>query len=123
MHAVFRQQFVLGLAADQNPGDPSNAYWMEFMGRPAPFVTGPAKGAVKNNVAVVFVAMVKTKRGHYRFEPSLLTEHAADHTEEELTLLYKNKLEETIRKDPSNYLWSHRRWKYHWKPEYGPIHK
>jgi len=27
----------------------------------------------------------------------------------------------TIREEPSNYLWSHRRFKFDWKPEYGPI--
>jgi Kdo2-lipid IVA lauroyltransferase/acyltransferase len=121
MHAVFSSQYLLGLAADQNPGNPSNAFWVEFMGKPAPFVTGPAKGAVRNNAAVVFVGMKKIKRGHYRFDASLIAETSADMTPERLTVLYKSELERTIRQDPPNYLWSHRRWKYAWKPEYGPI--
>lgn len=121
MHSVFSSQYLLGLAADQNPGNPSNAFWVEFMGKPAPFVTGPAKGAVRNNAAVVFVGMKKTKRGYYRFDASLIAETSADITPEKLTVLYKNELERTIRQDPPNYLWSHRRWKYEWKPEYGPI--
>ena len=121
MHQVFRSQYMLGLGADQNPGYPGNAFWMDFFSKPAPFLTGPAKGAVKNNAAVVFVGMKKIKRGQYRFETTLLTETAADKTPEELTLLYKNALEKTIREDPPNYLWSHRRWKWEWKEEYGPI--
>lgn len=121
MHKVFSQQYLLALAADQNPGDPTNGYWMNFMGKPVPFVTGPAKGAVKSKTAVVMVGFHKTKRGYFHFSTSLIAEEAALFTPQQLTLMYKNKLEEIILKDPSNYLWSHRRWKYDWKPEYGEI--
>lgn len=121
MHVVFSKQYLLGLAADQNPGHPGNAYWMKFMGKPAPFVTGPARGAVKNNTAVFMVAFKKIRRGYYHFSARLIAEEGAKHSPEELTLLYKNILEGVIREDPSNYLWSHRRWKHEWKPEYGPI--
>ncbi len=120
-HPAFSEKYTFGLAADQNPGDPSNGYWMNFFGKPAPFVTGPAKGAVKNNTAVVIVGFHKIKRGRYHFSSKLLAENGAAFTPEALTVIYKNALEEIIRKDPSNYLWSHRRWKYEWKPEYGNI--
>jgi KDO2-lipid IV(A) lauroyltransferase len=120
-HEVFSRQYTFGLAADQNPGDPSNGYWMNFFGRPVPFVTGPGKGAVKNNTAVVLVAFQKIKRGHYHFHPILIAENGSQYTPHQLTLLYKKVLEEVIRKDPANYLWSHRRWKYEWKPEYGEL--
>ncbi|MBL0068949.1 MAG: hypothetical protein IPP39_10805 [Chitinophagaceae bacterium] len=92
---------------------------MNFFGKPVPFVTGPAKGAVRNNTAVVIVGFKKIKRGSYHFSAKL-TEKVplAGQT---LIGMYKNALEEIIRSDPSNYLWSHRRWKYEWKPEYGPI--
>lgn len=118
---VFSGQYMLALAADQNPGHPANAYWMQFMGRPAPFVTGPAKGAIKNNTAVVMVAFEKKRRGVYHFSVKLLTEDGSTSTPQQLTVIYKNELEKVIRKDPSNYLWSHRRWKYEWKPEYGKM--
>ncbi|HEX7846411.1 MAG TPA: lysophospholipid acyltransferase family protein [Chitinophagaceae bacterium] len=120
-HEVFAKQYILALAADQNPGLPGNAYWMNFFEKPAPFVTGPAKGAVKNNTAVVFVGFQKIKRGHYHFTNSLLTENGADHSPEELTKMYRDALEKLIRDDPANYLWSHRRWRWDWKEEYGPI--
>lgn len=121
MHEVFSKQYTLGLAADQNPGDPSNAYWMNFFGRPVPFVTGPAKGAVKNNTAVVMVGFHKLKRGHYHFSTRTITENATDFTPAELTRLYKIELEKIILQDPANYLWSHRRFKYEWKKEYGEL--
>ena len=51
VHTIFNQQHCFGLAADQNPGNPSNSYWMDFFGKPVPWVTGPSKGAVRNNAA------------------------------------------------------------------------
>ena len=121
MHTVFSRQYILALAADQNPGNPANAYWVNFFGKPAPFVTGPGKGAVKNNTAVVFVAFSKPKRGHYSFKIVPITENGSSYTPEQLTVMYKNALEDAIRKDPSNYLWSHRRWRHEWKKEYSEI--
>lgn len=121
MHSIFTKQHTIGLAADQNPGVPSNAYWMHFFGRPVPFVTGPSKGAVKNNSAVVMFGFSKIKRGYYHFSATLIAEKAAAYTPQQLTILYKNELEKVIRKDPANYLWSHRRFKFDWKPEYGEI--
>jgi KDO2-lipid IV(A) lauroyltransferase len=117
-HVCFKNQYALGLAADQNPGVPSKAYWLNFFNRPAPFVTGPDKGARKNNTAVVFVKFVKLKRGFYRFEPRLIVENGADLGEGELTLKYRDFLEETIREQPANYLWSHRRWKWRYSNDY-----
>jgi len=121
MHTVFSKQYLLALAADQNPGVPHNGYWMNFMNKPVPFVTGPSKGAVKNNTAVVMVGFKKVKRGYYHFSTHLLTDDASKFTPQQLTLLYKNELEKIIRQDPANYLWSHRRFKFEWKPEYGEI--
>jgi Kdo2-lipid IVA lauroyltransferase/acyltransferase len=111
---VFNNQYLLALAADQNPGAPEFAYWTNFFGRPTPFVTGPAKGAVKNNTAVVMVGFQKIRRGYYNFECNVIAPNGADYTPQQLTVLYKNALENVIKKDPSNYLWSHRRWKYTW---------
>ncbi len=118
MHDVFKSQYMLALAADQNPGTPVSGYWMNFFGRPTPFVTGPEKGALKNNAAVVFVGFKKVKRGYYHFETTLLTEQSAGAAPGTLTCLYRDILEKTIAADPANYLWSHRRFKFEWKGEY-----
>ena len=120
-HEVFEKQYLLALAADQNPGNPASGYWMNFFSKPAPFVSGPWKGAVRNNTAIVMVAMNRVKRGHYHFTAELLTDSASAFTEAQLVLQYKKALEKIIHKDPANYLWSHRRWKYDWKPEYGKV--
>ena len=117
-HDVFKEQYLLALAADQNPGNPSSAYWLNFFGRPTPFASGPEKGAIKNNAAVVYVGFNKVKRGYYNFTATLLTEQSAHTKTGELTCLYRDILEKTIHQDPANYLWSHRRFRFEWKEEY-----
>ncbi|RYY69165.1 MAG: lipid A biosynthesis acyltransferase, partial [Chitinophagaceae bacterium] len=110
-HTVFHGQYALGLIADQNAGKPANGYWLNFFGKPVPFVTGPDKGAIKNNPAIVFVKFVKLKRGYYRFEPTVIAEEGGRFQEGEVTRIYRDFLEKTIVEDPANYLWTHRRWR------------
>jgi len=111
MHQFLNTQYSIGLAADQNPADAKKGFWLNFFNKPVPFVTGPDKAAIKNKTAVVFVRLIKIKRGKYKFETEIITEQASDFKEGELTCMYRDMLEDTIRKYPSNYLWSHRRWK------------
>ncbi|MBU3714543.1 MAG: lipid A biosynthesis acyltransferase [Ferruginibacter sp.] len=111
MHQLMNKQYSIGLAADQNPGVPPHAYWLHFFNRPTPFVTGPDKGAVKNNTAVVFIRLMKRKRGYYHYDSIVYCEDASSCKEGEITLKYRDFLEETIKAHPDNYLWSHRRWK------------
>jgi len=117
------QQYLIALIADQNPGVPSKAYWFEFFGRPTPFVTGPEKNARTNDSAVVFASLTKRKRGYYHVDFSLATDEPNSLPEKELTAIYVRFLEKVIRANPGMWLWSHRRWKHEWKPEYGPVSK
>lgn len=112
------QQYMMGLVADQNPGNPAKAYWVKFFGRWTPFVTGPEKNARANNVGVVFARFYKPKRGHYVVETKLAALNPEEMKEGELTLQYVRYLEEVIRKQPEVYLWSHNRWKWEMKEEY-----
>lgn len=112
---------VLASAADQSPGRATNAYWLHFFGKPTAFVTGMEKGARINDVAVVFAHFYKTKRGHYRIDTQFITDDVKALPEGELTVRYARFIEECLRREPSNYLWSHRRWKLEYKPEYGAL--
>lgn len=112
---------VLGIVADQSPGKPTNAYWLNFFGKATGFVTGPEKSAKLNDCSIVFAHFYKTKRGHYRIDTEFVSESIKDWKEGDLTKLYVSYVEKCIRKEPANYLWSHRRWKHPWKEEYGPL--
>ena len=114
-------QYLLGLVADQNPGHPGNAWWFNFFDRPTPFLKGPAKAALQNNTAVVFAFIHKPRRGYYESIFSPAVEITDSTTEQELTKKFVVYLEEVIKKYPDMWLWSHRRWKWEWKPEYGNI--
>jgi KDO2-lipid IV(A) lauroyltransferase len=117
-HNVLKPPYSLGLVADQNPGAPGSSYWLNFFNKPAPFIMGPGRWAVRNNTAVVFVKLVKIKRGYYEFVPEVITENAKEFTPAEQTILYRNFLESSIRKQPDNYLWSHNRWKWDYEVAY-----
>jgi Kdo2-lipid IVA lauroyltransferase/acyltransferase len=113
--------YVLALIADQTPATPSNAYWVNFFGRPTAFLKGGEKGAIAGNIPVLFAYFIKISRGHYRFIVQTGEEQPSKLPVGELTRRYAKFMEETIRQDPSMWLWSHRRWKHEWKPEYGEV--
>lgn len=113
--------YLIGLVADQNPGHPGNAWWFNFFGRPTPFVKGPARAAKLNDTAVVFAFIHKPRRGYYEAVFSDPIEMNEALTEQELTRKFVYYLEDVIKKYPDMWLWSHRRWKHEWKPEYGDI--
>ncbi len=112
-------QFLLGLAADQNPATATNANWVIFFDRPTAFVTGPERGAKRNNALVVFTSISKPRRGYYHVNIHLEEENPAETKQGELTKRFSRYLESAIRKNPENWLWTHRRWKHEWKEEYG----
>jgi Kdo2-lipid IVA lauroyltransferase/acyltransferase len=117
------QQYALALAADQNPGNPNNAWWFNFFGRPTPFVKGPAKNAITNDAVVVFAFIHKAKRGYYQAVFTVAEDAPSTTTEQELTGKFVTYLEDVIRQYPDMWLWSHRRWKWEWKEEYGEVIK
>jgi Kdo2-lipid IVA lauroyltransferase/acyltransferase len=104
--------YALALAADQNPGNPLQAYWINFFGRLTPFVKGPEKGAKINNTAQVFANFYRTKRGHYHTQYEVMTTSPNYFKDGQLTTQFVKILEEKIKANPSNYLWSHRRWRH-----------
>jgi Kdo2-lipid IVA lauroyltransferase/acyltransferase len=113
-------QYILALIADQSPGGPENSYWLNFFGRPTPFVRGPERGARIADIPAVFASVYRTRRGYYRSRLTTIDEHPAQLPEGELTRRYRHILEDTIRQQPDNWLWSHKRWKFVWKEDLAP---
>lgn len=112
------KQYAIALVADQNPGNPAKAWWVNFFGKPAPFVMGPENAARQRDTAVLFANFYKVKRGLYSFSVEKFTDRPADYAPGELTLHYIKYIEDKTKERPANYLWSHRRWKHPYKPEY-----
>jgi Kdo2-lipid IVA lauroyltransferase/acyltransferase len=121
MEPYFNEQYALILVADQNPGGPENAYWLKFFNKPAPFIKKPETGAKQKNAVIIYADFYKVKRGYYEFHAELVTANPNEFKDGELTKLLAKKVEDSIRKRPANYLWTHRRWKHQWKEEYGEV--
>lgn len=115
------KQYLIGMAADQNPGHLPVATWYNFFSKPAPFLTQPAKAAITNNSIAVFAFIRKKKRGHYEAVFTVAEENVAATNQVELTRKFVRYLEDVIRQYPDMWLWSHRRWRHDWKEEYGKI--
>jgi KDO2-lipid IV(A) lauroyltransferase len=119
---IWRSQLhVLALVADQNPGSPANAYWLNFFNKPAPFVKGPERYAREKACPVVLTYSRIVKRGYYSLHFETLCNDASALLEGELTRMYVKRITEIINEQPHNWLWSHRRWKFDWKEEYGEV--
>lgn len=108
----------LGLIADQKPAGPKYNYWLYFFHRPTAFVTGPEKNAIMKKCPVIFGRAFKTGRGIYESSLTLACEDASLLKPGELTVMYRDYIEDAIRKQPDMYLWSHKRFKYEWGEEY-----
>ena len=112
------KEYAIGLAADQNPGHPTSAVWLNYFDRPTGFVTGPEKNAKMGNTPVVMSWIEKKGIGKYQMHFELLYESPEGLPEYEITRTYVKKLEAIIKSQPANYLWTHKRWKHEWKEEY-----
>jgi Kdo2-lipid IVA lauroyltransferase/acyltransferase len=117
------ESYALLLVADQSPPSPQNGIWVNFFGRPTAFVRGPENGARSGDLPVIFCYVTRLKRGYYRGHFILSEENPAALEKGELTKKYALFLEEKMKEQPENWLWSHRRWKWEWKPEYGKIYQ
>jgi KDO2-lipid IV(A) lauroyltransferase len=115
------QPYLLALVADQNPGNPSSALWYHFFGKPTPFVKAPESGARRGNIPVIFCKIIKERRGYYRIFFEMGEENPSRLKEGELTKKYVEYLHQFISEHPGMWLWSHRRWKWDWKKEYGKV--
>ena len=115
-HEYVKGKYVLGLVADQNPARIDKAYWLSFFNKVTAFTSGPERGARANDTVVIFISVQQPKRGYYYLHYELITEIPRELPEGELTKIYVTKLEQAIRNNPSNYLWSHRRWKWEYNP-------
>lgn len=97
--------------ADQTPQVGFVDYGLMFLNQKTPAFIGYDKLATRMDLVFLYCDMKKVKRGfyqvnYYRIEPE--NEKFTDH---EVVKKFHQLLENTVRRDPANYLWSHRKWK------------
>jgi KDO2-lipid IV(A) lauroyltransferase len=104
------------MVADQSPMPNDGNLWLSFLNQEAPFFQGADRFAKMLKYPVGFMGMRRIKRGHYEIDIEILSEPPYAKNSKEIIEMYRDRMEEMIRKNPSDWLWSHRRWK-HKKPE------
>ena len=104
------KNMVVGLITDQWPS--GDRYWTTFMGQETAFLNGAERIAKIMNFPVFYCELTKTRRGYCEAEFKLMTEAPKETVEGEITDMFAHELDQTIRREPAYWLWSHKRWKF-----------
>ena len=102
---------LFGYIADQNPKWENIHLWLPFLNHDTPVFTGAERIVRKMNNAVFYVDMERPERGKYICTFKRMSDAPGQLEEYELTRQFFQMLEETIRRAPQYYLWTHNRWK------------
>ena len=102
---------ILGYVSDQSPKWENIHLWLPFLNHDTPVFTGGERIMRKMNDAIFYVEMKRPKRGYYTCTYHLITKEPNSLPEHEITRIFFQMLEKTVRNAPQYYLWSHNRWK------------
>jgi KDO2-lipid IV(A) lauroyltransferase len=103
---------LLVFIADQTPSKANIHYWTHFLNQESAILTGPERLAKKFDLPVIFVDVMKIKRGYYSVDFRLMTDRPKETPEFSITEEYTQRMEKSIMRDPAFWLWTHKRWKY-----------
>lgn len=102
---------LVGFIADQVPFWNNIHYWNKFLHHETPWFTGAERIMQKLDMDVYYLDVRRMKRGYYVAEYKRITTNPKEFDKFRLTSIYSSMLEETIKRAPAYWLWSHRRWK------------
>ena len=102
---------VTGFMSDQKPSHGDPTYVTEFLHRPTAMITGTETLGRRLGMAAVYWDMEKISRGHYRIVVRKICDDMSKTQDMEVTGTYTRLLQSTIERNPSLWLWSHKRWK------------
>ena len=106
------QDELLIFVSDQTPSIHNIHLFVDFLHRSTAVFTGMERLAAKTSSPVCYLDVVRKRRGRYVCTIELICEDASTMEEGEISRLFMNRLEETIRRQPPFWLWSHKRWKH-----------
>tara|TARA_X000000368_G_scaffold264591_1_gene209528 strand:+ start:259 stop:1092 length:834 start_codon:yes stop_codon:yes gene_type:complete len=102
---------VYGFASDQSPRIKSNSYYLKFLGINTPVFLGAEKLSKELNLAVVFADINRVNRGFYETTFKVISDDPKKSKDYHITKTFFNLLEKQVYRDPTQYLWSHNRFK------------
>ncbi len=110
----YRQKGIMsmfGYISDQGPKWENIHLWLPFLNHDTPVFTGGERIMRKMNDAVFYVDITRPRRGYYVATFKLITREPNSLPEFDITRRFFALLENTIRREPRYYLWTHNRWK------------
>lgn len=105
-----KQPVIIGYIADQKPYWTNIHHWVDFLNHDTPVLTGTDRILRKMNHAVIYCDIQRVRRGYYVATYKMMTREPGKMKDFELTDMYFKMLEESIRRAPEYWLWSHKRW-------------
>ena len=102
---------LFGYISDQTPKWENIHLWLPFLHQDTPVFTNGEKLMRRMNNAVFYAEMERPRRGHYICTFHLITRDSRQMEEFAVTRRFFEMLEDTIRRAPQYYLWTHNRWK------------
>ena len=105
------KRYLFGYISDQTPKWDNIHLWLDFLNQDTPVFTGGERIMRMMDNAVFYVDMRRTKRGHYVANFIPITLHAKQTDEFFIVRQFFSMLEQSIRREPQFYLWTHNRWK------------
>lgn len=106
------QRNMFGYISDQAPKWDNIHLWLPFLNHPeTPVFTGGERIMRKMNNAVYYLDIRRPRRGYYETNVVLIAQNAKEMAEGEITRRFFQMLEESVKREPQFYLWTHNRWK------------
>lgn len=102
---------ITGFMSDQKPSHGDPAYITTFMNHPTAIITGTETLARRLGMAAIYFDIEKIRRGHYQLTIRLISDDVSRSEPMSTTAEYTRMLQSTIERNPSIWLWSHKRWK------------
>ena len=108
-----RELRSVAMVADQVPHISNKGkYWGTMFNRDTAFYMGGEQLPKLVRSVALFAIPTRVKRGYYEIELIELARPPYEKDKIEILPRYIEHVEKVIRENPSNWLWSHRRWKY-----------
>ncbi len=103
---------VYGFASDQSPRPKPKTYWRPFLGVTVPVFVGAELIAKEFDFGVVYAKINRVKRGYYEVSFEVISEQPIKTKSNEIIDIFTKLLEKDVYSDPTQYLWTHNRFKH-----------
>lgn len=103
---------AIAFITDQTPGRAHIGLWTTFLHQPTPWLDGAERLARKYALPVYYVDIKRISNRKYSGEFICISKDASQTQAKEITKRFALLLQESIKRDPAIWLWSHKRWKH-----------